>query len=62
MEKSKRKIEGDLRVSQEAVVELERSKAELAQACANDSTVKMKIVIESKSMKGALMVLLINSQ
>ena len=31
VEKSKRKIEGDLRVSQEAVVELERSKAELAQ-------------------------------
>ena len=32
VEKSKRKIEGDLRVSQEAVAELERSKAELAQS------------------------------
>ena len=32
MEKSRRKIEGDLRVSQEAVAELERNKAELAQS------------------------------
>ena len=32
VEKSKRKIEGDLRVSQEAVAELERNKAELAQS------------------------------
>ena len=32
MEKSKRKIEGDLRVSQEAAAEIERSKAELSQS------------------------------
>lgn len=33
MEKSKRKLEGDLRCSREAVAELERNKSELAQSC-----------------------------
>jgi hypothetical protein len=32
LEKSKRKLEGDLRCSREAVAELERNKTELAQS------------------------------